>query len=61
MNINNGYVPITVEETISLAANEYVELVFASSDTAVTIDTVAATAFAPAAPAAVLNVTQVQQ
>jgi hypothetical protein len=61
MNINGGYVPITVEETVSLAANEYVELVFASSDTAVTIDTVAATAFAPAAPAAVLNVTQVQQ
>jgi hypothetical protein len=61
MNINSGYVPITVEETISLAANDYVELVFASSDTAVTVDTVAATAFAPAAPAVVLNVTQVQQ
>lgn len=61
MNLNGGYVPITVEETISLAANDYVELVFASSDTAVTVDTVAATAFAPAAPAVVLNVTQVQQ
>jgi hypothetical protein len=61
MNINGGFVPIALIETISLAANEYVELVFASSDTAVTIDTVAATAFAPAAPAVVLNVTQVQQ
>ena len=61
MDINNGYVPITVQETISLAANEYVELVFASSDTAVTVDTVAATAFAPASPAVVLNVSQVQQ
>lgn len=61
MNINSGYVPIALEETISLAANDYVELVFASSDTAVTVDTVAATAFAPEAPAIVLNVTQVQQ
>ena len=61
MDINNGYVPVTVVETISMAANDYIELVFASSDTAVTVDTVAATAFAPAAPAVVLSVSQVQQ
>lgn len=61
MDINGGYVPMTVIQTISLAANDYVELVFASSDTAVTVDNVAATAFAPGAPAVVLNVTQVQQ
>jgi hypothetical protein len=34
---------------------------FASTDTAITIDNVAATAFSPAAPAAVLSVTQLQQ
>jgi hypothetical protein len=61
MNINGGYVPIAIIETISLAANDYVEIMFASSDTAVTVDNVAATAFAPASPAVVLNVTQVQQ
>lgn len=60
-DVNNGYVPIGLNEAVSLAANEYVELVYASSDTAVTIDNVAATAFAPAAPAVVLEVTQVQQ
>lgn len=60
-NVNNGYVPISLAEPISLNANEYVELMFASSDTAVTIDNVAATAFAPAAPAVTLEVTQVQQ
>lgn len=60
-NVNNGYVPISVAEPISLNANEYVELMFAASDTAVTIDNVAATAFAPAAPAVVLEVTQIQQ
>ena len=60
-DINNGYVLATLIETISLAANDYIEVMFASNDTAVTIDTVAATAFAPSSPAVVLNVTQVQQ
>lgn len=60
-NINNGYVPIGLNEAISLNANEYVELVYAADDTNVTIDNVAATAFAPAAPAVVLEVTQIQQ
>jgi hypothetical protein len=60
-DVNNGYIPIALSETVSLAANEYVELAFAADSTNVTVDTVAATAFAPAAPAVVLNVTQVQQ
>ena len=59
--INGGYTPISLIEVVSLAASEYVELVFAASDTAITIDNVASTAFAPAAPAVVLEVTQVQQ
>jgi hypothetical protein len=59
-DINNGYIPITVDEPISLAANDYVEIAFAADDTNVTVDSVAATAFAPAAPAVVLSVTQVQ-
>jgi hypothetical protein len=60
-NVNNGYVPIALQDTISLAANEYVEIMFAASDTAVTVDNVASTAFAPAAPAAILQVVQMQQ
>lgn len=60
-DINNGYILVAAGETISLGAGDYVELAFASSDTAVTVGTVAATAFAPASPAIVLNVTQVQQ
>jgi hypothetical protein len=59
--LNNGYIPITLSESVSLAANEYVELAFAADSTNVTVDNVAATAFAPAAPAIILNVTQVQQ
>ena len=60
-DLNNGYIPIALNETVSLAANDYVEMAFAADSTNVTVDTVAATAFAPAAPAVVLNVTQVQQ
>jgi hypothetical protein len=60
-DVNNGYIPIALNETVSLAANEYVELAFASDSTNVTVDSVAATAFAPSAPAVVLSVTQVQQ
>ena len=61
ININNGYVPMALAEFFSLAANDYIELMFASNDTGITVDNVAATAFAPAAPAVVLAVTQIQQ
>jgi hypothetical protein len=60
-DVNNGYIPIALMEPVSLAANDYIELAFAADSTNVTIDTVAATAFAPGAPAIVLSVTQVQQ
>lgn len=61
ININNGYVPMALAEFFSLAANDYIELMFASNDTGITVDNVAATAFAPAAPAVVLAVSQIQQ
>jgi hypothetical protein len=60
-DLNNGYIPITLNEPVSLAANDYVEIASAADSTNVTVDNVAATAFAPAAPAVVLSVTQVQQ
>lgn len=60
-DVNNGYVPIGLNEAVSLAANGYVELVYAADSTNITIDNVPATAFAPVAPAVVLEVTQVQQ
>lgn len=60
-DINGGYIPVALAETVSLEANGYMEIMFASDSTDVTVDTVASTAFAPAAPAAVLQVTQAQQ
>jgi len=61
ININNGYSAVSLAEFFSLAANDYIEIMFAADATAITVDNVAATAFAPAAPAVVLAVTQVQQ
>lgn len=61
MDINGGYIPASMAQFFSLAANDYIEIMYAASDTNVIIDNVAATAFAPAAPAVTLAVTQVQQ
>lgn len=46
---------------VSLAAGDYVEVMWASDSTAVRLTAIAATAFAPAAPAAILTVNQEQQ
>lgn len=45
----------------SLVAGDYIEVMFACDSTAMTVDNIAATAFAPAAPAATLSVNQEQQ
>ena len=58
---NNSYVVIRNSEFFSLAANDYIELMWAVSDTGLAPTSVAATAFAPAAPCAVVEVTQIQQ
>lgn len=44
----------------SLAANDYIEICWASDSTNVTLSALASTAFAPAAPASVVTITQVQ-
>ena len=47
--------------TISMNANDYIELYWASPDSGVALSAIASTAFSPASPAVVLNVTQIQQ
>jgi len=61
VSTNNAYTPIALNEAVSLAAGGYVELMYAADSTNVRIDAVAATAFAPASPAVVIEVNQVQQ
>ena len=61
ITLNNGYVVVTLNEVASLLAGDFIEVMYASDNTNVSISTVAATAFAPAAPAVVLAVTQTEQ
>ena len=61
ITLNNGYVIITLNEVYSLAAGDFIEVMYAADDTNMSIATVAATAFAPAAPAVILAVTQTEQ
>jgi hypothetical protein len=61
ITLNNGYLVVTLNVIASLLANEFIEVMYASDNTNVSISTVAATAFAPAAPAVILAVTQTEQ
>ena len=61
ITLNNGYVVVTLNEVASLLAGDFIEVMYASNSTNVSIATVAATAFAPAAPAVILAVTQTEQ
>jgi len=57
---NNDYKPVTISYPISLAAGDYVELMWAASDTTVSLAALSGLAFAPDAPSTVVTVTQVQ-
>jgi hypothetical protein len=59
--LNGGYLVVSLSEVSSILAGDYVEVMYASDNTNISIATVAATAFAPAAPAALLAVTQTEQ
>lgn len=59
--LNNGYVIITLNEVYSFNSGDFIEIMYASDSTNISISTVAATAFAPAAPAVILAVTQTEQ
>ena len=61
ITLNAGYVVVTLNEVASLLAGDFIEVMYAANNTNVSIATVAATAFAPAAPAVVLAVTQTEQ
>jgi hypothetical protein len=58
---NGGYLVLRNSEFFSLAAGDYIELMWAVDNTNLEPTNVAATAFAPAAPCAVVEVTQIQQ
>jgi hypothetical protein len=59
-DLNNGYSPISLNYTISLAANDYVELYWAADSTDVDLVPITGLAFAPDAPSVIVNVSQLQ-
>ena len=61
LNLNNGYTSLVATVEVSLQASDYVEIAFAADDINVTVDNIAATAFAPASPSVRLVVQQTQQ
>jgi hypothetical protein len=60
IDLNNGYTTLQMTQTFSLAANDYMEMVFATSDLAAYPHAAPSVGYAPDAPAILLSVNQVQ-
>jgi hypothetical protein len=60
INLNNGYTTLQLTQTFSLQANDYMELVFATTDVAAYPHAAPSNAYSPDAPAVLLAVNQVQ-
>jgi len=61
VDTNGGYRLGVVNESISLLAGDYIEIMVAVTNTALTLAAVGATAFAPGSPAANLTIQQIQE
>lgn len=61
INQNNANLSVARSDFFSLAAGDYIEVMWAVDDTAMSLNATAATAFAPASPSVLLTVTQIQQ
>ncbi len=57
---SNAYSTLATTYDLSLQASDYVQIMWAADSTAVTLDAVAASGFAPSAPSIITVVTQVQ-
>jgi hypothetical protein len=60
LSSNSQFFPFSTVYDVSLAASDYVRVMWAADSTDVTLDALAASAFAPAAPSVIVSVTQVQ-
>ena len=59
-DINGGFVTVALNYTISLLAGDYIELYWAGDSTNLTLDALAASAFAPSSPSVLVKVSQLQ-
>jgi len=60
VDINGGFSALVLNYTISLQVGDYVEIYWAADSTALFLNALAASAFAPAAPAVLVKVSQLQ-
>ena len=60
LNGNGVNVIFSTTYSVSLLAGDYVQVMWASGDTAVSINNIAATAYSPASPSTIVSVTQIQ-
>jgi hypothetical protein len=60
LSSNSQFFPFSTVYDVSLAASDYVRVMWAADSTDVTLEALAASAFAPAAPSVIVSVTQVQ-
>ncbi|MDA9272039.1 hypothetical protein N9Q05_01480 [bacterium] len=60
ISANNDTRPVAVSYHLSLQAGDYVELRWASTDTAMSLDAISGLSFAPDAPSVLVNVAQLQ-
>ena len=58
---NGAYIASTVSDFFSLQANDYIELMWAVSDTALSLSAVPATVYAPTSASVLVSVSQIQQ
>ena len=61
LDSNNSYGSIYKSDFFSLAANDYLEVMYAVDDVNIILSATAATAYSPASSSALITVTQVQQ
>lgn len=60
LNGNGVNVTFSTTYSVSLLAGDYVQVMWASNDTAVAINYIAATGYSPASPSTIVSVTQIQ-
>ena len=60
LDINGGYNTLSLNYTISLEADDYIEIYWAADSTDVTLEALAASAFAPSSPSVLVKVSQRQ-
>jgi len=59
-NVNNGFTTLALNYTINLEAGDYIEIYWAADSTAISLDALVASAFAPSSPSVLVKVSQLQ-